>query len=175
MLFAHLKRILKLDRLRLRLLAALATNSTSPPPSRICASSPSSSPAYRQSPPPEGGTPIIAPSGFTIAYALWNLEDRGPVFIEPGAQIHQGMIVGAHTRGNDLDVNPAKGKQLTNIRTTAKDEAVCLTPPQIMSLEQAIAYIGDDELVEVAPKSIRLRKRLLDPNDRKRTGRAAAC
>jgi GTP-binding protein len=96
------------------------------------------------------------------------------MFIEPGAQIYEGMIVGAHTRGNDLDVNPAKAKQLTNIRTTSKDEAVRLTPPQIMSLEQAIAYIGDDELVEVTPKSIRLRKRLLDPNDRKRAGRTAA-
>jgi GTP-binding protein len=84
------------------------------------------------------------------------------------------MIIGAHSRGNDLDVNPLKGKQLTNIRTTAKDEAVRLTAPQIMSLEQAIAYIADDELVEVTPKSIRLRKRLLDPNDRKRASRAAA-
>jgi GTP-binding protein len=96
------------------------------------------------------------------------------MFIEPGAEIYEGMIIGAHTRGNDLDVNPAKGKQLTNIRTTAKDEAVRLTPPQVMSLEQAIAYIADDELVEVTPKSIRLRKRLLDPNDRKRASRAAA-
>src|SRR5438132_9584953 len=96
------------------------------------------------------------------------------MFIEPGAKMYEGMIIGAHTRGNDLDVNPAKGKQLTNIRTTAKDEAVRLTPPQIMSLEQAIAYISDDELVEITPKSIRLRKRLLDPNDRRRRGRAAA-
>ena len=84
------------------------------------------------------------------------------------------MIIGAHSRGNDLDVNPTKGKQLTNIRTTSKDEAVRLTPPIPMSLEQAIAYIDDDELVEVTPKSIRLRKRLLDPNDRKRATRAAA-
>jgi GTP-binding protein len=120
------------------------------------------------------GVLVSTANGFAIAYALWNLEERGPMFIEPGAQIYQGMIVGAHTRGNDLDVNPAKGKQLTNIRTTAKDEAVRLTPPQIMSLEQAIAYLGEDELVEVTPKSIRLRKRLLDPNDRKRAGRAAA-
>jgi GTP-binding protein len=120
------------------------------------------------------GVLVSTANGFAIAYALWNLEERGPMFIEPGAQIYEGMIVGAHTRGNDLDVNPAKGKQLTNIRTTAKDEAVRLTPPQTMSLEQAIAYIADDELVEVTPKSIRLRKRLLDPNDRKRAGRAAA-
>jgi GTP-binding protein len=113
-------------------------------------------------------------NGFAVAYALWNLEERGPMFLEPGRQVYQGMIIGAHSRGNDLDVNPLKGKQLTNIRTTAKDEAVRLTPPQIMTLEQAIAYIADDELVEVTPKSIRLRKRLLDPNDRKRASRAAA-
>src|ERR1700730_14778089 len=119
------------------------------------------------------GVLVSTANGFAIAYALWNLEERGPMFIELGAQIYEGMIVGAHTRGNDLDVNPAKGKQLTNIRTTAKDEAVRLTPPQIMSLEQAIAYIADDELVEVTPKSIRLRKRLLDPNDRTRASRAA--
>jgi GTP-binding protein len=120
------------------------------------------------------GVLVSTANGFAVAYALWNLEERGPMFIEPGAQIYEGMIVGAHTRGNDLDVNPAKGKQLSNIRTTAKDEAVRLTPPQIMSLEQAIAYIGDDELVEVTPKSIRLRKRLLDPNDRRRAGRTTA-
>jgi len=120
------------------------------------------------------GVLISNGDGFAVAYALWNLEDRGPMFVEPGTQVYQGMIIGAHTRGNDLDVNPMKGKQLTNIRTTAKDEAVRLTPPQLMSLEQAIAYIADDELVEVTPKSIRLRKRLLDPNDRKRAGRAAA-
>jgi len=104
------------------------------------------------------GVLVSTAGGFAIAYALWNLEERGPMFIEPGAEIYEGMIIGAHTRGNDLDVNPAKGKQLTNIRTTAKDEAVRLTPPQVMSLEQAIAYIADDELVEVTPKSIRLRK-----------------
>src|SRR5437016_5776602 len=120
------------------------------------------------------GVLVSNASGFAVAYALWNLEERGPMFVEPGTQVYQGMIVGAHSRGNDLDVNPLKGKQLTNIRTTAKDEAVRLTPPQIMTLEQAIAYIADDELVEVTPKSIRLRKRLLDPNDRKRATRAAA-
>jgi GTP-binding protein len=120
------------------------------------------------------GVLVSTADGVAIAYALWNLEDRGPMFIEPGAAVYQGMIVGAHTRGNDLDVNPLKGKQLTNIRTTAKDEAVRLTPPILMSLEEAIAYIADDELVEVTPKSVRLRKRLLDPNDRKRAARAAA-
>src|SRR5579883_973804 len=119
------------------------------------------------------GVLVSTGAGEAVAYALWNLEDRGPMFITPGTQVYQGMIIGQHTRDNDLDVNPLKGKQLTNIRTTAKDEAVRLTPPQIMTLEQAIAYIADDELVEVTPKSIRLRKRFLDPNDRKRASRAA--
>jgi GTP-binding protein len=112
--------------------------------------------------------------GAAVAYALWNLEERGPLFIAPGTQVYEGMIIGAHTRGNDLEVNPLKGKHLTNIRTTAKDEAVRLVPPQIMTLEQAIAYIADDELVEVTPHSIRLRKRLLDANARRRASRAAA-
>jgi GTP-binding protein len=112
--------------------------------------------------------------GAAVAYALWNLEDRGPMFVTPGTDVYQGMIIGAHSRGNDLDVNPIKGRQLTNIRTTAKEEAVRLTPPIQMSLEEAIAYIEDDELVEVTPTAIRLRKRLLDPNDRKRASRAAA-
>jgi GTP-binding protein len=120
------------------------------------------------------GVLVSNANGAAIAYALWNLEERGPMFVDPGTQVYQGMIVGAHSRGNDLDVNPLKGKQLTNIRTTAKDEAVRLTPPQVMTLEQAIAYLADDELVEVTPQSIRLRKRLLDPNDRKRATRAAA-
>ncbi|HEX4111228.1 MAG TPA: EF-Tu/IF-2/RF-3 family GTPase, partial [Stellaceae bacterium] len=119
------------------------------------------------------GVLISTANGDAVAYALWNLEERGPMFIVPGVPVYQGMIVGAHTRGNDLDVNPIKGKQLTNIRTTAKDEAVRLTPPIQMSLEQAIAYIDDDELAEVTPKSIRLRKRFLDPNARKRANRAA--
>ncbi|MBX6369214.1 MAG: translational GTPase TypA [Rhodospirillales bacterium] len=119
------------------------------------------------------GVLVSTADGAAVAYALWNLEERGPMFITPGTQVYQGMIIGAHTRDNDLEVNPIKGKQLTNIRTTAKDEAVRLTPPIQMSLEQAIAYIADDELVEVTPKSIRLRKRLLDPHERKRAQRAA--
>jgi GTP-binding protein len=119
------------------------------------------------------GVLISTGDGEAVAYALWNLEERGPMFITPGTPVYQGMIIGAHSRGNDLDVNPIKGKQLTNIRTTSKDEAVRLTPPIQMSLEQAIAYIDDDELVEVTPKSIRLRKRHLDPNIRKRASRAA--
>ena len=109
--------------------------------------------------------------GEAVAYALWNLEDRGPMMIEPGWKVYTGMIVGEHTRENDLIVNVLKGKQLTNIRTTSKDEAVRLTPPIRMTLEKALAYIQDDELVEVTPKSIRLRKKLLDENDRKKADR----
>jgi GTP-binding protein len=120
------------------------------------------------------GVLVSTASGPAVAYALWNLEERGQMFVTPGTEVYQGMIVGAHARDNDLDVNPLKGKQLTNIRTTSKDEAVRLVPPVQMTLEQAIAYIEEDELVEVTPKSIRLRKRLLDPNDRKRANRAAA-
>ncbi|AXK82521.1 translational GTPase TypA [Pseudolabrys taiwanensis] len=118
------------------------------------------------------GVLISNDKGEAVAYALWNLEDRGPMMIEPGWKVYAGMIVGEHTRDNDLIVNVLKGKQLTNIRTTSKDEAVRLTPPIKMSLEKALAYIQDDELVEVTPSSIRLRKKLLDENDRKRAERA---
>ena len=114
------------------------------------------------------GVLISNGAGNAVAYALWNLEERGPMFINPGDALYQGMIIGEHNRDNDLEVNPLKAKQLTNIRTTSKDEAVRLTPPRLMSLEQSIAYIESDELVEITPQSIRLRKRLLDPNDRKR-------
>jgi GTP-binding protein len=114
------------------------------------------------------GVLISNDAGEAVAYALWNLEDRGPMMIEPGWKVYQGMIVGEHNRDNDLEVNVLKGKKLTNIRTTAKDEAVRLTPPIRMTLEKALAWIQDDELVEVTPKSIRIRKAILDPNDRKR-------
>jgi len=117
------------------------------------------------------GVLISTDQGDAVAYALWNLEDRGPMMIEPGARVYQGMIVGEHTRGNDLEVNVLKGKKLTNIRTTSKDEAVRLTPPMRMILEKALSYIQNDELVEVTPESIRLRKRHLDPNDRKKAER----
>jgi len=117
------------------------------------------------------GVLISNDQGEAVAYALWNLEDRGPMMIEPGWKVYKGMIVGEHTRGNDLVVNVLKGKKLTNIRTTSKDEAVRLTPPIRMTLEKALAYIEDDELVEVTPKSIRLRKKLLDETDRKKKER----
>ena len=118
------------------------------------------------------GVLISNDAGEAVAYAMWKLEDRGPMMIEPGWQVYRGMIVGEHTRDNDLEINVLKGKQLTNIRTQSKDEAVRLTPPIRMSLEKALAYIEDDERVEVTPKSIRLRKAILDPNDRKRAERA---
>jgi GTP-binding protein len=118
------------------------------------------------------GVLISNEKGEAVAYALWNLEERGPMMIEPGWKVYTGMIVGEHTRDNDLVVNVLKGKQLTNIRTTSKDEAVRLTPPIKMTLEKALAYIEDDELVEVTPASIRLRKKLLDENDRKKEQRA---
>jgi GTP-binding protein len=117
------------------------------------------------------GVLISTDAGDAVAYALWNLEDRGPMMIEPGWKVYRGMIVGEHTRDNDLEVNVLKGKKLTNIRTTSKDEAVRLTPPIRMTLEKALAYIEEDELVEVTPKSIRLRKKILDPNDRKKAER----
>jgi GTP-binding protein len=117
------------------------------------------------------GVLIATDDGEAVAFALWNLEDRGPMMIEPGWKVYRGMIVGEHTRGNDLEVNVLKGKKLTNIRTHSKDEAVRLTPPIQMTLERALAYIADDEYVEVTPKSIRLRKKLLDPNERKKEER----
>jgi len=119
------------------------------------------------------GVLISMEDGAAVAYALWNLEERGRLFIGPQAPVYRGMIVGEHARENDLEVNPLKGKKLTNIRAAGSDEAVRLTPPVIMSLEQAIAWIDDDELVEVTPTAIRLRKRLLDPHERKRAARAA--
>jgi GTP-binding protein len=117
------------------------------------------------------GVLISTEKGTSVAYALWNLEERGELFIEPGVPIYQGMIIGEHSRDNDLEVNPLKSKQLTNVRAAGKDEAVKLTPPRLMTLEQAIAYIEEDELVEVTPMAIRLRKTLLDPNERKKLSR----
>ncbi|MCQ0093075.1 translational GTPase TypA [Roseovarius sp. M141] len=118
------------------------------------------------------GVLISMENGESVAYALWNLEDRGRMFIGPQAKIYTGMIIGEHSRENDLEVNPLKGKKLTNVRASGTDEAVRLTTPIEMSLEQAIAYIDDDELVEVTPNAIRLRKRHLDPHERKRATKA---
>ena len=118
------------------------------------------------------GVLISMENGVSVAYALWNLEERGKMFIGAQEQIYTGMIIGEHSRDNDLEVNPLKGKKLTNVRASGTDEAVRLTPPVRMSLEEAIAYIDDDELVEVTPKNIRLRKRYLDPHERKRQSRA---
>ena len=120
------------------------------------------------------GVLISNESGEAVAYAMWKLEDRGPMMISPGVKVYRGMIVGEHTRDNDLEINVTKGKQLTNIRAAGKDEAVRLTTPIRLTLEKALAYIGDDELVEVTPQAIRLRKALLDPNERKRALRAGA-
>jgi GTP-binding protein len=119
------------------------------------------------------GTLISAEQGSAVAYALWNLEDRGSLFISPGDKVYKGMIIGEHNKGQDLDVNPLKAKQLTNMRASGKDDAVLLTPPVRMPLERAMAYIAEDELVEVTPESIRLRKRWLDPHERKRRSRQA--
>jgi GTP-binding protein len=117
------------------------------------------------------GSLISNGMGTAVAYALWNLEDRGTMFIHSGTPVYEGMIVGEHTRDNDLEINVLKAKQLSNVRASGKDEAIRLTPPRILTLEQAISYIEEDELVEVTPKSIRIRKDLLDPNDRKRASR----
>lgn len=119
------------------------------------------------------GVLVSMEQGEAVAFALWNLEDRGPMMIHPGDKVYQGMIIGEHNRDNDLEVNVLKGKKLTNVRASGTDEAVRLTPPLQMTLERSLAYIADDELVEVTPKSIRLRKIHLDPHERKRAAKAA--
>ena len=120
------------------------------------------------------GVLISNGAGKAVPYALFNLEDRGPIMISPGVDVYEGMIIGEHVRDNDLDVNPLKGKQLTNMRSTGKDEAVRLTTPKKLSLEQALAYIADDELVEVTPHNIRLRKRFLVAHERKKAAKSVA-
>ena len=120
------------------------------------------------------GVLISMENGVSVAYAIFNLEDRGKFFIGAQEQVYQGMIIGEHSRDNDLEVNPLKGKKLTNVRASGSDEAVRLTTPVRMSLEEAIAYIDDDELVEVTPNAIRLRKRYLDPHERKRMSKIAS-
>jgi GTP-binding protein len=118
------------------------------------------------------GVLISAEQGEAVAYALWKLQDRGRMFVSPGDPLYEGMIIGVHSRDNDLVVNPVKTKQLTNIRASGKDEAIMLTPPIALTLESAIEFIADDELVEITPKSIRLRKRFLKEHERKRAARS---
>ncbi|MFA6444876.1 MAG: EF-Tu/IF-2/RF-3 family GTPase, partial [Sterolibacterium sp.] len=120
------------------------------------------------------GVLISAENGMAVAYALWKLQDRGRMFASHGDPLYEGMIIGVHSRDNDLVVNPIKGKQLTNVRSSGTDEAVRLVPPIQITLESAVEFIADDELVEITPKSIRIRKRHLSENDRKRASRAAA-
>jgi GTP-binding protein len=117
------------------------------------------------------GVIISLEKGSSVAYALWNLEDRGIIFIGAGEPVYGGMVIGEHAKPNDIEVNPLKAKQLTNVRASGTDEAVRLTTPVRMNLDKAIAYISDDELVEVTPKSVRIRKRYLDPHERKRNAR----
>ena len=120
------------------------------------------------------GVLVSMVKGKTLAYALFNLQDRGRLFIEPNTEVYEGMIVGLHARDNDLVVNPTKAKQLTNIRASGSDENILLTPPVLHSLEQAMEFIADDELIEITPKNIRLRKRYLTENERKRMSRGTA-
>lgn len=120
------------------------------------------------------GVLISAEQGDAVAYALWKLQDRGRMFVNPGDKLYEGMIIGIHSRDNDLVVNPIKGKQLTNVRASGTDEAVRLVPPILMSLEYAVEFIDDDELVEITPKSLRLRKRHLQEHDRKRAAKESA-
>ena len=120
------------------------------------------------------GVLISAEDGPAVAYALWKLQERGRMFVSPGEMLYEGMIIGIHSRDNDLVVNPIKGKQLTNVRASGKDEAIALTPPIELTLEYAVEFIADDELVEVTPKSIRIRKRFLKEHERKKAAREAA-
>jgi GTP-binding protein len=122
----------------------------------------------------QNGVLVSMEQGEAVAFALWNLEERGRMFVSPGERVYEGMIVGIHSRDNDLVVNPIKGKKLTNVRAAGKDENVLLTPPIQLTLEGAVEFIDDDELVEVTPKTIRLRKRYLTESDRKRASREAA-
>ena len=116
----------------------------------------------------KSGALISTDTGTAVAYAIFNLQDRGTMFISHQTPVYQGMIVGEHTRDNDLEINVLKGKQLTIVRASGTDEAVKLVTPRVMSLEQMMAYINEDELLEVTPQSLRLRKKYLDPVERKR-------
>jgi GTP-binding protein len=116
----------------------------------------------------EVGSMISGENGVAMTYSLWNLQERGPIFIEPQTEIYEGMIIGEHLKGSDLVVNATKNKQLTNMRASGTDEAMNLTPPRVMTLEDALDYVGDDELVEITPTKVRLRKKKLKENERKR-------
>ena len=118
------------------------------------------------------GVLISNEQGEAVAYALFNLQERGRMFVSPGEKLYEGMVIGIHTRDNDLVVNPIKTKKLTNIRAAGKDDAILLTPPIQLNLEYAVEFIADDELVEVTPASIRIRKRFLKEQDRKRASRS---
>ena len=120
------------------------------------------------------GVLVSQEDGEAVAYALWKLQDRGRMFVAPGEALYEGMVIGIHSRDNDLVVNPIKGKQLTNVRASGTDEAVRLTPPIPLTLEYAVEFIADDELVEVTPQSIRIRKRHLKEHERKKASREAA-
>jgi GTP-binding protein len=120
------------------------------------------------------GVLVSQEDGDAVAYALWNLQERGRMFVSPGDKLYEGMVIGIHSRDNDLVVNPIKGKKLTNVRAAGKDDAILLTPPIALTLEYAVEFIADDELVEITPKSIRIRKRHLKEHERKRAGREAA-
>jgi GTP-binding protein len=120
----------------------------------------------------KNGALIATDPGEAVAYALWNLQDRGIMFVKPQQKVYAGMIIGENAKQGDLEVNVLKGKQLTNIRASGTDEAIRLIPPRILTLEDMITYVGDDELVEVTPKSLRLRKKFLDSNERKRFSRS---
>ncbi|HSC23429.1 MAG TPA: EF-Tu/IF-2/RF-3 family GTPase, partial [Casimicrobiaceae bacterium] len=120
------------------------------------------------------GVLVSQEDGEAVAYALWNLQERGRMFVSPGDVLYEGMVIGIHSRDNDLVVNPIKGKKLTNIRAAGKDDAILLTPPIALTLEYAVEFIADDELVEITPKSIRIRKRHLKEHERKRAAREAA-
>jgi GTP-binding protein len=119
------------------------------------------------------GALISTDKGAAVAYAIFNLQDRGTMFVNPGDAVYQGMIVGEHNRENDLDINILKAKQLTNVRASGKDDALLLIPPKKMSLEELISYVGEDELLEVTPKNLRLRKKHLTPNARELAAKAS--
>ena len=117
----------------------------------------------------KNGVLISIDAGETVAYSLFNLQDRGVLFVNPGTKVYEGMIIGQNAKESDMIVNVRKGKKLSNVRSSGTDEAIRLTPPNILTLEQALEYIAEDELVEITPESIRLRKKILDANDRKKS------